>query len=37
MYLRMSLPAGLVAAMLASATAYADDTIKIGVIQPLTG
>ncbi|HEU0148400.1 MAG TPA: ABC transporter substrate-binding protein [Bradyrhizobium sp.] len=37
MYLRKSLALGLLSLLLASASAYAEDTVKIGVIQPLTG
>jgi branched-chain amino acid transport system substrate-binding protein len=37
MHLRTSLPLGLLGLLLASASAYAEDTVKIGVIQPLTG
>jgi branched-chain amino acid transport system substrate-binding protein len=37
MYMRTSLPVGLLGLLLASAAAYAEDTIKIGIIQPLTG
>jgi branched-chain amino acid transport system substrate-binding protein len=37
MQLRHSLPAGLLGLLLASAPAHAEDTVKIGVIQPLTG
>ena len=37
MHLRKSLPLGLLGLLLASASAYAEDTVKIGVIQPLTG
>jgi branched-chain amino acid transport system substrate-binding protein len=37
MHLRKCLPLGLLGLLLASASAYAEDTVKIGVIQPLTG
>jgi branched-chain amino acid transport system substrate-binding protein len=37
MHLQKSLPVGLLGLMLASASAHAEDTVKIGVIQPLTG
>jgi branched-chain amino acid transport system substrate-binding protein len=37
MCLRKSLPAGLLNLMLVAAAAHAEDTVKIGVIQPLTG
>ena len=37
MHLRKSLALGLLPLLLASASAYAEDTVKIGVIQPLTG
>lgn len=37
MYLRKSLALGILSLTLPSASAYAEDTVKIGVIQPLTG
>jgi branched-chain amino acid transport system substrate-binding protein len=37
MCLRKSLPAGLLNLTLVAAAAHAEDTVKIGVIQPLTG
>ncbi len=37
MHKRKSLPVGLLGLLLASASAHADDTVKIGIIQPLTG
>jgi branched-chain amino acid transport system substrate-binding protein len=37
MHPRKSLPVGLLGLLLASASAHAEDTVKIGVIQPLTG
>ncbi|HEY3679719.1 MAG TPA: ABC transporter substrate-binding protein [Bradyrhizobium sp.] len=37
MYLRQSLALGILSVLLSSASAFAEDTVKIGVIQPLTG
>jgi branched-chain amino acid transport system substrate-binding protein len=37
MYLRKTLALGLLSLLLSSASAYAEDTVKIGIIQPLTG
>ena len=37
MYLRNSLAVGLLSLLLPSVTAHAEDTVKIGLIQPLTG